>query len=95
MGLIPVDAADTLIILDTSNKAINSSNTFFTYAESQNFKDEDYGLYTIGLAISEDGMSTIQPGTLISQGEILPTVAKISFSVLNNYYDSNFYYFTN
>lgn len=95
MGLIPVDAADTLIILDTSNKAINSSNTFFTYAESQNFKDEDYGLYTIGLAISEDGMSTIQPGTLVSQDEILPTVAKISFSVLNNYYDSNFYYFTN
>ena len=70
-GIISEDAADTLIILSSTDSSVDSSNTFFTYDEISNIEDSDYGLYTLGRGLSTDKLSLISPRDSINQtGEL-------------------------
>lgn len=94
-GIIDKNAADILIILSSTDSSVDSSNTFFTYDEISNIKDSDYGLYTLGRGLSDDKLSLISPKDSINQIGELTGNQVLYFTVLNNYYDSNYYYFTN
>lgn len=94
-GLIDENASDTLIILSSTDSSVDSSNTYFTYDEISNIEDSDYGLYTLGQGLSNDKLSLVDITDSIHQTGELTGNQVIYFTVLNNYYDSNYYYFTN
>lgn len=84
----------SLIIKSSTDGSVDTSDKYFTYSEVQNFKDNDYGIYTLSKGISEDRTQLIPVSQkFISEG-ILPAGKEIYFNIFNNYYDSNFYYFT-
>ena len=85
-----------LIIKSTTDNSVDTQKTYFTYDEIQNFKANDYGLYTITTGLTQDRLNTITPQDAgLPQEGHLSAGKEVYFTVLNNYYDSNFYYFTN
>lgn len=84
---------DQLIIKSTSDDSIETSDKFFTYSEISAFKDNEYGIYTLGKGLSADKRNEVDITTAIASTGTPSN--DIFFQVLNNYYDSNYYYFTN
>lgn len=91
-GIIDSDK-EQLIIKSTTDGSIKTSDKFFTYQEVSAFKDNEYGIYTLGKGLSSDKRNEVDITTALSSTGT-PT-NNIFFQILNNYYDSNYYYFTN
>lgn len=91
-GIIDSDKKQ-LIIKSTTDNSIETSDKFFTYHEVSNFKDNEYGIYTLGKGLSADKRNEVDITTALSSTGTPSN--QIFFQVLNNYYDSNYYYFTN
>ena len=84
----------TLIIKSTTDDSVDTSDKYFTYEEISGFKDNDYGVYTLSEGLSEDRTEKVPVTQKFIQEGILDPGKEISFNIFNNYYDSNFYYFT-
>lgn len=93
-GIIPSDASTSLIIKNTSTDEVSQSNTYFTSDEISNFTDDEWGIYHIGVGVTTDSLSYVYPRDAFSLDDVNKDVS-IPFSILSNYYDSNWYYFTN
>lgn len=91
---IITDEKKSLIIKSSTDDSIETSDKYFTYDEVSNFKDNDYGVYTIGCGLSEDRTSKVPVTEKFPQKGVLEQGKEIYFNIFNNYYDSNFYYFT-
>lgn len=94
-GLLDISAADSLIILSTTDGSVDTSNEYFSYEEMQKIQDNDYGIYTLGEGLADDKINLVSPTKYIHSTGELTGDKVINFSVFNNYYDSNYYYFTN
>ena len=94
-GFLDPTASDVLVLLSTTDNSAESSDKFFTYDEVQKIEDSNYGIYTLGQALSADKTELIPPSRMIPKIGSLTDTEAIYFSVLNNYYDSNYYYFVN
>lgn len=96
LGILDSDEDDFLVVKSASSELIEISPYLFTLTETQNFQDTDYGVYVLSQGLSPDYKQLIDVTTGV--GSTVGDLAendKISFTVLNNYYDSNYYYLTN
>lgn len=93
-GFLASDAATSLYIWNTSTDEVSQSNTYFTSDEISNFTDGEWGIYHIGVGVTTDSLSYVYPRDAFSLDDVNKDVS-IPFSILSNYYDSNWYYFTN
>ena len=88
------DERNFLIIKSSMDESIDTSDKYFTYDEVSNFKNNDYGVYHLGCGLSEDRTEKIPVTEKFPEKGILDSGKEVYFNIFNNYYDSNYYYFT-
>lgn len=87
------DNRNYLIIKSSTDETIDTSDKYFLYNEVSNFKDNDYGIYTISCGLSEDRTTKVPVTEKFPNKGILSIDKQVYFNIFNNYYDSNYYYF--